>query len=297
MLYSQHFGWCVLRPSSSQVFDTDSYLNITANSHIYGLPKILKDDIPLRTIVGDRGLACHSLSYFLVEIITSLTNKSLSYVKNSAHFVEKKITNASIHSNQILSRDVVSLFTRVLTDETLTLVRDKLAAGPLSEERTCVIIDNLREIMTFCEETANFGMGSDIYWQKEGLAMGSPLSPGLANVYMEYFEEMTSGYKSLKPSMWLRYVDDSSPGLIKKTFIKHDWIMWTQSNHLYSSLWRKKTRQQIILPRCINNSHIVRIQVICVLKANLHRTLTSTLTIHMMYRKESFVAYNIEQKP
>ena len=39
--------------------------------------------------------------------------------------------------------------------------------------------------------------------------MGSPLSPVLANIYMEYFEKMALGSTSLKPSMWLRYVDDT----------------------------------------------------------------------------------------
>ena len=39
--------------------------------------------------------------------------------------------------------------------------------------------------------------------------MGSPLSPVLANLYMEYFEEMALGSKSPKPSMWVRYVDDT----------------------------------------------------------------------------------------
>ena len=36
-------------------------------------------------------------------------------------------------------------------------------------------------------------LGSNIYRQEEGLAMGSPLSPVLANIYMEYFEEMALG--------------------------------------------------------------------------------------------------------
>ena len=35
------------------------------------------------------------------------------------------------------------------------------------------------------------------------------LSPVLANIYMEYFEEMALGSTSLKPSMWLRHVDDT----------------------------------------------------------------------------------------
>ena len=64
-------------------------------------------------------------------------------------------------------------------------------------------------MLTFCVEKTYFGMGSDIYRQEEGLAMGSPLSPVLANIYMEYVEKMALGSTSLKPSMWLRYVDDT----------------------------------------------------------------------------------------
>ena len=100
-----------------------------------------------------------------------------------------------------MSLDVVSLFTKVPIDETLTVVRDKLAADPLLEECTCIPIDNLMEMLTFCVETTYFGMGSDIYRQEEGLAVGSSLSPGLANIYTEYFEEMALGSISLKPSM------------------------------------------------------------------------------------------------
>ena len=141
-----------------------------------------------------------------MEFFSQLTSKSSSYVKNSAHFVER-ITDAPIHSNQMVSFDVVIVFTKVPTDETLAVVWDKLAADPLLEERTSIPIDNLMEMLTFCVETTYFAMGSDIY-QQEGLAMGSPLSPVLANIYMEYIEEMALG-STLKLSMWLRYVDDT----------------------------------------------------------------------------------------
>ena len=57
-----------------------------------------------------------------------------------------------------------------------------MAADPLLEECTCIPMDNLMEMLTFCVESTYFRMGSDIYWQ-EGLAMGSPLSPVLANIY------------------------------------------------------------------------------------------------------------------
>ena len=82
----------------------------------------------------------------------------------------------------MVSLDVVRLFTKAHTDVTLAVVRDKLTADPLLEERTWIPIDNLMEMLTSVE-TAYFGMGSDKYWQ-EGLAVGSELSTVLANIYM-----------------------------------------------------------------------------------------------------------------
>ena len=59
--------------------------------------------------------------------------------------------------------------------------------------------------MLTCVETTYLQMGSDIY-QQERLAIGSPV---LANIHIEYFEEMALGSTSLKSSMWLRYEDDT----------------------------------------------------------------------------------------
>ena len=51
----------------------------------------------------------------------------------------ERISNAPIHSNQMVSLDVVSLITKVPTDGTLTVVCDKLTADPLLEEHTCQV--------------------------------------------------------------------------------------------------------------------------------------------------------------
>ena len=207
MLFPQQFSQYVLRPSSGVCRTQEPSRNFKLR------PLSICLIIPLRPIVSNQGSACHPLSCFLVEIINPLTGKSSSYVKNSAHFVER-ISDAPIYSNQMVSLDVVSLLTKVPTDETLAVVWDKLAADPLLEERTCIPIDNLMEMLTFCEETTYFGMGSDIYRQEEGLAMGLPLSPELANIYMEYFEEMALGSTSLRPLVAILM------------HIKKKWLVW-----------------------------------------------------------------------
>ena len=162
----------------------------------------------MKPIVSNCGSTCHSLNCFFVKIIRPLVGMSSSYVKNSVHFVER-ISNAPIRSDQMVSLDEVNLFTKVPTDETLGMVHNRLAADPLLAECTCILTDNLMEMLTFCVETTHFRMGSAIYRQEEVLAVGSLLSPVLANIYMEYFKEMASATTSLKPSMWLRYVDDT----------------------------------------------------------------------------------------
>ena len=142
--------------------------------HIYVLLKIHKDDIPFRLIFSCQGSVCHSLSHFLVDIIDPLIGKSPSYVRNSSYFVEI-IKDVPILSSQMVSLDVVSLFTKVPREEALAEVRDRLAFDS-SLERTSIPIDNLMEMLTFCTQTTHFGMGSHIYLQDEGLAMGLPLS-------------------------------------------------------------------------------------------------------------------------
>ena len=60
-----------------------------------------------------------------------------------------------------------------------------------------------------CLNMDHFTFRSGLYRQKEGLAMGSPLSPVLANMYMEAFERRALEREELRPKLWWRYVDDT----------------------------------------------------------------------------------------
>ena len=118
--------------------------------------------------------------------------------------------------------------------------------------------------MLTCVETPYIGIGSDIYRQDEGLAMGSPLSPVLTNIYIEYFEEMALGSTSLKQSMWLRFVDDS---FILWPHQEDVQILLDHVNSIRPSIqftMEKEQDNKINLPRCISKTHRARIQVICV---------------------------------
>jgi hypothetical protein len=65
------------------------------------------------------------------------------------------------------------------------------------------------ELLEVCLRTTYFQVDDRFYQQKEGMAMGSSLSPVISNIYMEHFEQLALDSAQDKPSLWLRYVDDT----------------------------------------------------------------------------------------
>ena len=50
-------------------------------------------------------------------------------------------------------------------------------------------IQNILDLLEFCLCNTNFLFQGQYYEQTQGAAMGSPVSPVLANLYMEFFED------------------------------------------------------------------------------------------------------------
>ena len=101
---------------------------------VYGLPKVHKEDVPLRPIVSAMKSPIHPLAKYLAHKLTPLAENVKSEVKNSSHFIDiiktVKITNTDI----LVSFDVTSLFTKIPVDEALTIMRDKMKFLYLPEE-------------------------------------------------------------------------------------------------------------------------------------------------------------------
>ena len=163
---------------------------------LYGLPKIHKVNVPLRPIVNSIGSPTYALAKYLTGLLQPLVGKCSHHVKNSFQFIEI-LDNIKVNSTDILvSFDVESLFTKVPLKETLEL---------LSSHFDAKIINLFRHVLT----STYFLFDGNYYEQSDGVAMGSPISPAVANFYMQEFEHMALERSQLQPSHFFRYVDDT----------------------------------------------------------------------------------------
>ena len=82
------------------------------------------------------------------------------------------------------SFDVVSLFTNVPIDETLQICLDSLYRSDSKPPRISESV--LKKLLLKTTRGVEFSFNDKMYRQKDGVAMGSPLGPALANIFLGF---------------------------------------------------------------------------------------------------------------
>ena len=135
----------------------------------------------------------HIPSKFMVESTTSFLNRLQKFKFQP--------------SDTLISFDVVSLFTNVPLKETINLIADRIyksSSKPPFEKKVFI---ELMQLAT----SGLFLYKDKLFRQVDGVTMGSPLGPTLANFCLALFEEQLlekSPSSSPLPALYLRYVDD-----------------------------------------------------------------------------------------
>ena len=75
-----------------------------------------------------------------------------------------------------------ALFTSVPIDPALKIIKGLLVKDPTPKDRTVIGIDDIILLLEFCLKNTYFSFQGQFFEQVEGAAMGSPVSPIVANL-------------------------------------------------------------------------------------------------------------------
>ena len=177
----------------------------------YGLPKVHKPDLPLRPIVSGIGSVSEGCAKHLSNVLNCVKGKNPHSIRNSQDFAQKTTELEVPPANMMVSFDVTALFTSIPIDYAIQAVKRKLEADPSWQQLTELSLSQILTLLELCLSTTYFIYKGQFYRQKFGAPMGSPISPGVADLSMEFFEEEALRVcpRHLQPRIWLRYVDDT----------------------------------------------------------------------------------------
>ena len=72
----------------------------------------------------------------------------------------------------------------------MQVIRDRLQNDRTLSDRTTLSPDRVTELLEVCLRSTYFSREGTFYEQRKGVAMHSPVSAVVSNLYMEFFKEL-----------------------------------------------------------------------------------------------------------
>ena len=114
--------------------------------------------------------------------------------KSGTKCIMRRETANIVRHRPMVSFDVKSLFTSVPIDVACDMVKQRLDDQMEKEDsmvraKTCMDVVDILILLRLCLNTTYFKANCKFYEQKQGAAMGSPVSVVIANLFMEEMEQ------------------------------------------------------------------------------------------------------------
>ena len=177
--------------------------------HMYGNPKTHKTRIPLRPIVSTIDSVLRNTELFLKPLLALAINNSKYNIKNATSALDALKELKVDENTRLCSFDIKNMFNSIPREELLVISRKRLEKQKkVLKTKTHLSPKQIVDLVAFTLKNTFFELNDEIYIQKTGLAMGSSISPILADIYMEHFLEKTFKGTMFKMLLFLKYVDD-----------------------------------------------------------------------------------------
>lgn len=179
----------------------------------YLLPKIHKprtkwpqpDLMPEgRPIVSDTGSESYRVSEYINYFIRPISTRHRSYLKDTYDFVNKVRHQIIPEGAFLVTGDVTALYTNMNIDRTLSVARRALHRHHEGGRPDEYIL----RLLELTLKNNDFVFDGEFYLQICGTAMGKSYAPGLADLYMEDFDDGAIDGYNVKPLLFNRFLDD-----------------------------------------------------------------------------------------
>ena len=177
-------------------------------AHLYGLPKTHKAKLSMRPILSATGTYNFNLAKWLEEKLKPLSVNE--YTITDVFEFADEIRSSPINEDILVSYDVTALFTNVPLSETIDILVDKAFTNDWFNQTYDLNLEKeeLTQLLEVATTNQLFQFDGQLYEQTDGVAMGSPLGPLMANVFMCHLEDKLAR-DGMVPSLYKRYVDDT----------------------------------------------------------------------------------------
>ncbi|XP_076042094.1 uncharacterized protein LOC143025994 [Oratosquilla oratoria] len=173
--------------------------------YFYGNVKTHKPGHKLRPIISQIPTPTYQLAKQLNDLITPYI-PTVHALRSTDEFAD--LLRNTNPQGILASLDVESLFSNVNVEDTIKIILQNVfnhASLPPPKIPRLTLENMLRT----CTKHVPFRCPSGkIYFQTDGVAMGSPLGVLFAQAYMSHLENHVLSTLSQKPNMYLRYIDD-----------------------------------------------------------------------------------------
>ena len=152
-------------------------------AHLYGLPKTHKPELYMRLIMSATATYNFILAVWLGQKLKPPSVNQVT-ITDCPEFA-KEVQALNLNDDELLvSYDVVSLFTNVPLKKTIQILADRAFTDDWFNKTYDLKLqrNELVELLAIATTNQLFQFGGELYEQVDGVAMGSPIGPLMADV-------------------------------------------------------------------------------------------------------------------
>ncbi|VDP78059.1 unnamed protein product [Echinostoma caproni] len=172
---------------------------------LYGLPKLHKPGVPPRPILSMTNSPQHKMAKWLVKVLEPVHKSMVKHIVKDSFELVDILNEINIEGKHMASFDIQSLFPNVPVREVILIIWDHVEKENI---RLCLPVSVLERLLLLCTTDVSFSFQGNAYRQIDGVTMGSPLGPVLADLFMVHLEEKGTNILGCA-ILYKRYVDDT----------------------------------------------------------------------------------------